>query len=196
MKIAQFPKLDAQHFDPRRVAILGQNSFTAREDDDLTVRAVLSEPVYTYLIAFSPDGTEEICDPDDADRPPARTQQPQYPPAAKSDERFRLSEGAGLCAFALVVSRSPLPSYREWKRRHGPMPWAARLPHDPAVDWLDEGQSPQALLADNPAGVPGKDVKAPRSGGPVAELARWIRGLPGVDAVTLIAFPVEPASVP
>ena len=83
----------------------------------MIVRAELSEPAYAYLIAFRPDGTDELCDPDDEDMPPQKKPQPQYPPPTKSDERYRLSEGAGLQAFALVVSRQPLPSYREWKKR-------------------------------------------------------------------------------
>jgi hypothetical protein len=31
---------------------------------------------------------------------------------------------------------------------------------------------------------------------PTAKLTSWLRGLPGVDAVTVEAFPVEPASGP
>ena len=195
-EIPHFPKLDAKHFDPRRVGTLGRNSFAAREDDEVTVRAELSEPAYAYLIAFRPDGTDELCDPDDEDTPPPRKQQPLYPPPAKSDERYRLSEGAGLHAFALVVSREPLPSYREWKQRIGPMAWAARLPCEPGVVWRDDGQGLQPLLADDTAGTRGKGVKARGSGEPAAKLASWLRGLPGVDAVTLEAFPVEPASGP
>ena len=53
-----------------QAGILGRNSFTAREDDDVTVQAELSEPAYSYLIAFRPDGTDELCDPDDEDAPP------------------------------------------------------------------------------------------------------------------------------
>ncbi len=97
--IAHFPKLDADHFDPRRVGTLGRTSFAAREDDEVTVHGELSEPAYSYLIAFRPDGSDELCDPDDENMPPPRKQQPLYPPAAKSDERYRLSEGAGLCAL-------------------------------------------------------------------------------------------------
>jgi hypothetical protein len=39
----------------------------------------------------------------------------------------------------------------------------------------------------------GKGAKARDSGAPAAKLANWLRGLPGVDAVTLEAFPVQPA---
>jgi len=195
-EIPHFPKLNAKHFDPRRAGTLGRSSFAAHEDDEVIVRAELSEPAYSYLIAFRPDGTDELCDPDDEDTPPSKKQQPLYPPPAKSDERYRLSEGAGLHAFALVVSRQPLPPYREWKQRIGPMAWAAKLPCEPGVVWRDDDQGLQPLLAADTAGTRGKGVKARDSGAPAARLASWLRGLPGVDAVTLEAFPVEPASGP
>jgi len=195
-EIVHFPKVDANRFDRSRVGALGQRSFAAREDDELTVQAELSEPAYAYLIAFCPDGTNDVCDPDDEDAQPPRKQQPQYPPPSKSDEKYRLSEGAGLHAFALVVSREPLPPYRVWKQRIGPMPWPARLPCEPGVVWRDDGQGPMPLLDGDPAGSRGKGVKARGSGDPAAKLATWLRGLPGVDVVTLEAFPVEPASGP
>src|SRR5262249_47264191 len=69
-EIPLFPKLDKAHYDPKRAGLLGRTSFAAREEDDLTVRAELSEPAYSYLIAFRPDGTDELCDPDDDDMPP------------------------------------------------------------------------------------------------------------------------------
>jgi serine/threonine protein kinase len=195
-EIRNYPKLDGTHYDKGRSGILGRSSFVAREDDDVTVRAELSEPAYAYLIAFRPDGTEELCDPDDEDAAPQRKPEPQYPPPSKSDERYRLSEGAGLYAFVLVVSRQSLPAYRQWKRRIGPMPWAAKLPCEPGVVWRDDGLGLQPLLADDPAETRGKGAKARDSGEPAAKLAGWLRGLPGIDAVTVEAFPVEPAPGP
>jgi serine/threonine protein kinase len=195
-EIPHFPKLDATHFDPRRVGTLGRTSFAAREDDDVTVRAELSEPAYSYLIAFRPDGTDELCDPVDEDTPPPRKQEPKYPPPAKSDERYRLSEGTGLYAFALVVSRQPLPPYREWKRRIGPVPWAAKLAYEPGIVWRDDGQGLLPLLVDDPTSTRGTGAKARDSGTPAGKLSSWLRGLPGVDFVMLEAFPVEPAAGP
>ena len=72
----------------------------------------------------------------------------------------------------------------------------ARNPELNAVVWRDDEQGLQPLLAGDAAGTRGKGVKARGSGGPAAKLASWLRGLPGVDAVTLEAFPVEPASGP
>jgi serine/threonine protein kinase len=195
-EIPHFPKLDANHFDPRRVGTIGRTSFAIHEDDEVTVRAELSEPAYSYLIAFRPDGTDELCDPDDENARPPLKQQPLYPPPAKSDDRYRLAEGAGLHAFALVVSRNPLPPYRVWKKRVGPMAWAARLPSEPGVIWHDDDQGLQPLLAGDTSGTRGKGVKARDSGGPAAKLASWLRGRAGIDLVTLEAFPVEPAARP
>ena len=114
-------------------------------------------------------------------------------PSPNLPDDCRLSEGAGLYAFALVVSRQPLPAYREWQKRIGSPPWAANLPSEPGVVWRDDGQGPQPLLADDTAGTRGKGAKARDSGMPAAKLASWLRGLPGVDLVTLEAFPVESA---
>jgi tRNA A-37 threonylcarbamoyl transferase component Bud32 len=195
-EIAHFPKLDEKRYDPRHVGTLGQSSFTAREDDDLAVRAELSEPAYSYLIAFRPDGSDELCDPDDEGVRPVLKRQPVYPPPAKSDERYRLSEGAGLHAFALVVSRSPLPPYRVWKQRTGPMAWSARLPGEPGVVWHHDNQGLLPLQAGEAATTRGKGAKARESGEPAEKLASWLRGQPGVDLVTLEAFAVEPAARP
>ena len=195
-EIPHFPKLDDKNYDVKAAGLLGRKSFAARLEDDVTVQAELSEPAYSFLIVFRPDGTDELCDPEDEVAPPPRKQSPAYPPPAKSDERYRLSEGTGLYAFALVVSRQPLPTYREWKRRTGPMAWAANLPCEPGVVWRDDGESVWPLLADDTPGTRGKGAKARSSGEPVARLASWLRGVPGVDAVTLEAFSVEPASGP
>jgi len=195
-EIPHFPKLGEKSDDLKAAGLLGRKSFTAHIEDDVTVQAELSEPAYAYLIAFRPDGTDELCDPEDDNTPPAKKQQPLYPPPAKSDERYRLSEGAGLYAFVLVVSRRPLPPYREWKQRIGATPWAAKMPCEPGVVWRDDGHGLQTLLADDTAGTRGKGAKARVSGEPVAKLASWLRGLPGIDAVTLEAFPVEPAHGP
>jgi serine/threonine protein kinase len=193
-EIPHFPKLNEKSFDPNAAGLLGRKSFTARLDDDVTVQAELSEPAYSFLIAFRPDGTDELCDPEDEDTPPVKKRQPVYPAPAKSDERYRLSEGTGLYAFALVVSREPLPPYRQWKKRVGDAPWAAKQPGEPGVVWRDDGQGPQPLLSDDNAGTRGKGAKAHDSGATTAKLASWLRSVPGVDLVILEAFPVEPAA--
>ena len=194
--ITRFPKLAEDSYDYKRAGILGTASFTTREDDDLTIAAELSEPAYSYLIAFRPDGTDQLCDPVDEDTPPPLAREPRYPPPSQATKRYRLNDGAGLQAFALVVSRDPLPPYNQWKRKHGPMPWASGQPCEPGVVWLDDNRGLRPLLPEAARLDRGKGATARDSGGPVAKLASWLRGLPGVDAVALEAFSVEPASGP
>ncbi len=195
-EIHRQPNGDEENFKQKSPGILGRSTFAAHEGDELTVRAELSEPAHAYLIAFRPDGTDELCDPDDESAWPPRKQQPGYPPPSKSGERYGLAEGAGLYAFALVVSRKPLPPYDEWKRRVGPIPWSARLPCEPGVVWRDDDAGLEPLVAGDPDEIRGKGVKAGGSGASVAKLASWLRGLPDVDVVTVEAFPVEPATRP
>jgi serine/threonine protein kinase len=196
-EISYFPNPDAEDYDRRRAGLLGIQSFAAFLDDDVTVQAKLSEPAYSYLIAFRPDGTDEVCDPEDEGMAPTAKSEPMYPPPQKRNQRYyRLSEGTGLYAFALVVSRKPLPPYREWKRLHEPMAWSAGLPCESGVVWRDDGESLQPLIAGGPANTRGKDARARGAEESVAKLSSWLRGLPGVDAVTLEAFPIEPAAGP
>ncbi len=195
-EISHFPKSAEDRYDRKRAGLLGRKSFAPRLDDDVTVQAKLSEPAYSYLIAFRPDGTDELCDPADEAMPPPPRQDPMYPPRSKPTKRYRLSEGTGLYAFALVVSQKPLPSYRDWKKLHGTTAWSAGLPGEVGVVWRDDGEGPQPLVAESPSRTRGKGAEARGFEGPVVKLARWLRGLPGVDVVALEAFSVEPASVP
>ena len=164
-EIPHYPADDQGQFDAERAGVLGRTSFTARVEDDVAVRTELSEPAYSYVIAFRPDGTDELCDPGDQDTPPVQKQDPRYPPLAKSDDRYRLSEGSGLYAFAVVISRKPLPAYRQWKAQVGPMPWPAKLACEPGVVWLDDDQGVLPLLADDGNAGRGKGAKARGTGG-------------------------------
>jgi hypothetical protein len=172
LEIRHYGALTEDRYDPKRSGILGTHTFTAQLGDDVTVRASLSEPAYCYLIAFRPDGTDQVCDPDDEDTPPPCKQHPMYPAPDRSNEKYRLSEGAGSYAFVLVGSHKPLPSYRVWKKRlDGPLAWPAAAPYQPGIVWRDVGRGPQLLLADDPDGTRGKGAKTRDSGEPIAKLA-------------------------
>jgi hypothetical protein len=133
----QVVSLDVKHFanvngefdQPR--GVLGKDSFVTRQGDSVTVECRLSQPAYAYLLAFRPDGIAEVCFPESEDEPPPLTDRPRYPPAESRGVNYGLDEGAGLQVFALVVSRRPLPPYREWGVWRGASPWkkveAARL---------------------------------------------------------------------
>ena len=193
--IPHFPKLDATRYDPQTTGLLGKKSFSARVEDDVIVRADLSEPAYSYLIAFRPDGTDELCG-----QPTKTTLAPDakaaVPPFREERRALSLERGdrsvrfrAGCVApAAAVVSRMESP-----ERANG---MVRRLPYSQVSSGSTMLRGLQPLMADDSTGTRGKGAKARDSGEPAAKLASWLRGLPGVDAVTVEAFPVEPAAGP
>jgi predicted Ser/Thr protein kinase len=179
-------------FEPR--GRLGERSFVARPGDDVTVQAELTEPAYAYLIAFRPDGVDEICDPEDPEAIPPKADRPSYPPETRVDLVYRLDNGAGLYAFAVVASRAPLPSYRQWRDQQGSSPWSKGLTGAPGVVWWHDGARLHPLTAGDAAGQRGQGATIRGGGDAVAKLVAWLRARPGVDAVAVKAFPV-PAGV-
>ena len=103
-----------------RIGEIGVESQAAREDDLVQVLARFREAVYCYLIAFNPDGTEQLCHPSDENSKPQQLDTLEYPvwPSA-----YRLTDGTGQQAFAIVASHDPLPAYGEWSRQTEPAPW-------------------------------------------------------------------------
>ncbi len=172
---------------------MGEKSFFARRDDGVTVEAELSRPAYAYLIAFRPDGTEELCYPESEDKVPAKSDRPRYPSVSRGDH-YGLNEGEGLQAFAVVVSDEPLPPYREWRAKCSESPWG-KHPATPDVVWIDDGTEVRGLTADDPAGQRGKgqDVAGKT---PLAALTDWLRKAPEAKAVSAVGFAVGPKKRP
>jgi hypothetical protein len=168
LAIRRFPKRDENTYAAEGLGVLGEQTFRARLEDHVQIEAELSEPAYGFLIAFQPDGLVDVCDPIDDMTAPILTQSLGYPGPSNPKKIYGFTEGTGLQAFAVVVSHEPLPSFSEWKRRHGPPPWRARLQ--------------------------GKGVNVRGSGAAVGELRKWLASVPGVDAVAVEAFSVEPAA--
>jgi hypothetical protein len=175
---------------------LGVSSFKVELGDDVTIDAELSEPAYCFLIAFRADGQDEVFVPDNPEARPGKTRNPSYPPESKPDLVYRLAEGSGLCAFAVVVSRTPLPPYRDWKARRGSPPWQKGLSAAPGVVWWYDCHRLPALTEDDRDSQRGHGATVRGCGTAVAELAVWLKEDPGVDAVAIKAFAVSPASGP
>jgi tRNA A-37 threonylcarbamoyl transferase component Bud32 len=190
--------LDVEHYAnvngqfPQSRGLLGEKVFAASLDDSVTVTAHLSRPAYAYLIAFRPDGTEELCFPENDRQPPERTDRPRYPSTSRG-VHYGLTEGQGLQAFAVVVSPRPLAAYQEWRQRRGTSPWK-RFPAPPNVVWLDNGDMIAALRP----GEIGKRAMGKRVPGsmPIAELTDWLRSGNEGEAVTTIGFGVLSRKVP
>jgi hypothetical protein len=195
---------------PKHQGDLGATVLEARFDDDLRVEARLTAPAYFYLLAYNPDGKEQLCYPADQSVAPPLKQDLTYPNI--EDHYFGLNDGLGVQAFVLLVSRNPLPTFDLWKRAAGKAPWKAftadgvwqfdgedfsALPRDRGQERprLAAHALPDALaaFAQTPvapfSGIPwGLFYNGPPK--PVIDLGQYYRDR-GFDAVHLLAFPVR-----
>ena len=101
---------------------IGETSFETFFDDDVRISLELSELGYCYVIAYNPDGGEQLCYPEDAELAPPRIKTVHYPEEEVSG--FGLSDGIGLQAFVVVASRDALPAYSQWRARAAEVPWS------------------------------------------------------------------------
>jgi serine/threonine protein kinase len=188
--------LDVEHFANLRGefdvsrGLLGRDSFTTHRGDSVTVKARLSGPAYAYLLAFRPDGAEEVCFPENEDDPPSLTDSPRYPLSESRKFNYGLDEREGLQVFAVVASSRPLPSYRAWRARREPSPWKKDVT-PPHVVWRDNGVEVVALIPGPPGNQRGKgrEVKGKTL---VAELTDWLRRAPEAETVEAVGFAVLP----
>jgi serine/threonine protein kinase len=191
--------LDVTHFEnvagrndlPR--GLLGKDSFVARLDDSVTLAATLSRPAYAYLIAFRPDGTEELCFPESEDEMATLTDRPRYPSVSRG-VNYGLNEGEGLQVFALVASSRPLPAYKAWRPKCGRAPWKT-FATPLGVVWWDNGGEVRPLTAEDPNGQRGKGQRVAGKT-PVVELTDWLRRAPGVEVAAAVGFAVLPKKGP
>jgi serine/threonine protein kinase len=185
-------RLDVNHFardgkfdDPR--GLLGQRSFTTSKDDGVEVKAELSAPAYCYLIAFRPDGTEDLCFPEKEDEVPPLSDRPGYP-STTSGVRYGLTDGVGLQAFVLVASSKPLPAYAKWRPSRGASPWQQSEAQAGVVWRLEDGVAFRAHTAADPeARGKGQEI---RGLGSLPAVITWLRQAPEVEAIAAVAFAV------
>jgi serine/threonine protein kinase len=163
---------------------LGLLSPFTREDDDVRVVAQLSTPAYYYLIAFLPDGREELCFPSDPSTVPPLRADLTYPP--EPDRLYGLTDGIGVQAFVLFASKEPLPPYAAWKDPNRPdlwRDWRAVQPPE-GVWWGDETEL--RLLNREERGVREKH----RQPAEVAALHHYFQERPNRSALRVVAFSV------
>jgi hypothetical protein len=178
----------AEGENDRLLGELGVKTFRAFKDDLVELEAELSEPGYAYLLAFNPadDAAQRVqpCLPDDEAVAPGRAQALKFPPKGG---RFRLDDGGGLQAFALVASRQPLPAFAEWRRRAPALVWKKARATSGFV-WRGDGRRLERLLA---AGDDRGTVAASDEVSLLEGLGGALRSAPGVEAVALVAFAVD-----
>jgi len=168
--------------------ILGQQSFTARQGDQVTIDVELSRPAYAYLVAFRPDGVMELIVPDSEDTPPVQQSSLQYPPAGKSDRRYGLAEGAGLWVFAIAVSDEPLPAFRDWAETR-PGIWKLVEPQGETVIYHD-GQLFDMLTVGSK--TRGKDEAALGPSEPFAKALQYLKNKTHSPLAAGVGVSVQP----
>jgi hypothetical protein len=171
----------------------GSDAFPARFGDPVLIKVEFREPVYFFLLAFNPDGEEQLCWPTDPRQPPERQDRLDYPQG--DDMYFRLNDGEGLQAFVLLASRRPLPAYEAWKAQR-PVPVWRKLSAKAGAAWRGDGQSLQRVTrGGDERGEPVK-LKLPRADTvaeeTLVELGKQLRQAPGIEALAVAAFAVLP----
>jgi hypothetical protein len=169
---------------------LGPDVGYARVNDGLRVVVMLSEPAFAYLLALNPDQTIQLCLPEDDAEPPPRSARLMLHPDTST--YFTLTEGAGVQAFAVVASRSPMPAYRDWYSQRGLMPWTQM---ESTGVWRFDGAHVIPITTPRAGAEPGGDepgLTTLRVPEPFAKTCRAFRRLADVDAVAGICFPVRP----
>src|SRR5262245_18060562 len=163
-------------------------------NDDVRVTATLNVPAYFYLIAFNPDGEDQLCLPTDADgrgarnAPPEAREKVRYPP----DKKAFVLDAKGLQVFVLVASTKPLPTYAEWRAKAGKISW--KYINDAAtLRWHFDGREFTRFPSDR-----GKLVATDGVPVELLGLCEFFNGRPEFAAVQAFAFPVvaRPAAAP
>jgi serine/threonine protein kinase len=158
---------------------LGVEAYDTRWGDEVTVKARMAPPAYAFLIAFRPDGVVEVFFPDKDDQAPQRRE--------SMEADYELNDGAGLEAFAVVASSQPLPSFKEWRTLSGEYPWgkfAATAGLVWRADGVEDVEDLYATGRGKPMGMSGRPA--------MKKLAEWLRQKPGIEAVQVLGFRVEP----
>lgn len=165
---------------------LGDRPDPVRVGDDLRIRARLSAPAYCYLLAINPDGSLQLCHPDDPATPPAPASRLDFPGAEQ--DYFGLTDGAGLQAFVLVASRSPLPPFEGWAPAGEAVFWTGGAP---SGVWEYDGRAFRLLSSEaGPSPVRGEVRPRAAAPAPFADACRRLGRAPDVDLVCGVAFPV------
>jgi CHAT domain-containing protein/tetratricopeptide (TPR) repeat protein len=179
------------HYRGKEAKPLGdiRSSEAVKRGDDVRVFANLNRPAYCYLIAFNPDGSEQLCYPafDGSDPQSARAVVPPETAEIRffpDDKGYFNLDTSGLQVFVLLVSSKPLPTYAEWRAAVNSVPWRA-VWHGGDERWQFDGQG-FSRLAEERGSYQVRDAVPP----PLRELCEFFKAQAGVDAVRAVAFPV------
>jgi serine/threonine protein kinase len=124
---------------------MGDVVFDVRENDSAWIDVKLKQRAYAYLIAFNPDGSEQLLWPGmdgigDDGKIPEAVEAFRHPPARLEKSNFGFTDGPGLQAFVLVTSAERLPSYKLWKQERTAI-WGRVTPERAWGTWHYDGNT-------------------------------------------------------
>ncbi len=124
------PRMTVEHFRvdptgvPERLGRIGAGTHQPIQMNDVVRLSLdLDQPQYVLLVAFNPDGSVQLCFPDDEATAPAAIQHLEYP--SESDLYFGLTDGRGQQAFLVFVSTEPLPAFVKLRKDIEAAGWTA-----------------------------------------------------------------------
>jgi serine/threonine protein kinase len=182
--LASIASLDVYHFRavPRGdyyIGSLGRDSCeVSAAEDSVRVLAKLDQSTTCYLLAFRPDGAEQLCWPASAEQAPPAAAEITYPSSGLLPLR---NCGEGMFVFLFVASRRPLPSYNVWRAERGRAPFVS----EPIEGvWRYERREFERSAPHPARGA----ANAPQA---LIELCKFFQDQPRIDAVSALAFPVH-----
>jgi hypothetical protein len=188
-KPVEITEMHVSHYRDRGATSLGNlrtSTEAIRVNDDVRIAAELTAPAYYYLIAFNPDGEDQLCLPEDdkgrgaADVRPDRRADVRYP----GKESTFVLDAKGLQVFVLAASSKSLPPYKEWRDGARGIPWKANKDGG-AWRWHFDGRE-FTRFPEERGKIEPKEA-APES---LRKLCEYFKGRTEFDAVQAIAFPV------
>ncbi len=177
----------------RPAGFVGRTVWQTRQGDAVRLAAKFSRPAYAYLLALRADGHVDLCWPADATLPPPPAREATYPPPTEPNVMYGLDEGAGLWAFLVLASDSPLPAYQDWSQSRGPPPWTS-APGSPGAVWRLSADGVDQLTAAAES-VRGKG-RVYRGAEPLVEIMKWWKADSTGYALEGIAFTAQPRREP
>jgi hypothetical protein len=192
--------MDISQFRGQEATLLGdvvKTTDPVHATDSVQISATLSAPGYAYLIAFNPDGSEQLCYPEDPElaevkypqnknaksmtTAPTRGEHLRYP-----REQFFEPGIPGLQVFVLIASAEPLPPYSEWRAKFDTVPWKKV---DGDVDqWRWEFDGQDFLRLPEKRGQRVERGSSPRE---FRDLCNFFSARSDIQAIRAIAFPVS-----
>jgi hypothetical protein len=174
---------------------IGMTTQVVRANDTVRFSAKLTAPAYCYLIAFNPDGTEQLCIPEDPDLPTVN-----YPEHVQLSKAMATAPGrsiellyprseffepgvVGLQVFVLIASQDPLPPYAQWRSQIGAVPWKPVSYNEP-WRWHYDGHQFIRLPSERGSRV---ERGAPKQ---FKDLCRFFQSRPSSVALQALAFPI------